>query len=121
MWMEKKTKRGLVCITWSCVRENNVRCLPVSAVQSYDDADEPSLLYYQGVGLKQTAQHWAATKGHAGCLKWLLLKGAPVHSRVADVARTVGHAPPLLRRGLPASLLATASFAWPLAASLSQQ
>ena len=41
--------------------------------------------------------------------------------RVAEVALTMGDAPRLLRRWLPGSLLATASSAWPLAASFSKQ
>ena len=48
--------------------------------------EEPSLIYYQGVGLKQTAQHWAATKAHHKCLQWLLGAGAPVYAANANGA-----------------------------------
>ena len=46
----------------------------------------PSLVYFQGAGLKQTALHWAATKGQDACLSWLLQQGAPVHAANANGA-----------------------------------
>ncbi|KAL1512221.1 hypothetical protein AB1Y20_005484 [Prymnesium parvum] len=48
--------------------------------------EEPSLLFLRGVGLKQTAQHWAAGKGHVRMLRWLLHCGAAV-----DAANANGH------------------------------
>ena len=43
--------------------------------------DEPSLLHYRGVGLGQTALHWASTKGHDLVVGWLLQHGAPTEAR----------------------------------------
>ena len=58
-------------------------------------ASEPSLLHFRGVGLRQTALHWACTKDHAAITRWLLSKGAPFELPNANGARP----PPLPEPG----------------------
>ena len=50
-------------------------------------SEEPTLVHYRGVGLGQTALHWAATKGHAPIVTWLIHRKAPIGAKNANGAR----------------------------------
>ena len=52
-------------------------------------SDEPTLLHFRGVGLGQTALHWACTKGFDTIVGWLIDKGAPIEAKNANGARAV--------------------------------
>ena len=52
-------------------------------------ADEPTLVHFRGVGLGQTALHWACTKGFEQIVAWLLERGAPIEARNANDARAL--------------------------------
>ena len=51
--------------------------------------DEPTLIHYVGVGLGQTALHWACTKGEVRIVEWLIAQGAPIEVRNASGARAL--------------------------------
>ena len=44
-------------------------------------AADPTIIHFRGLGLGQTALHWACGKGHAVAVKWLLEKGAQIEVR----------------------------------------
>ena len=49
--------------------------------------ENPTIVHYRGVGLGQTALHWAATKGHEAIVQWLLRNHAPLEAKNANGAR----------------------------------